>query len=50
MTPEKVQMASDLMKSKSNTVDEICKLLGVGRTTLYRYVAPDGTIRKTKGG
>ena len=49
MTPEKVQMASDLMKSKRNTVDEICKLLGVGRTTLYRYVAPDGTIRKTKG-
>ena len=31
------------------SIKEICGLLKISRSTLYRYVAPEGTIRKTKG-
>ncbi|RME56085.1 MAG: recombinase family protein [Caldilineae bacterium] len=45
MTPEKVKMAARLMQDRSVPVEEICRTLGVSRTTLYRYVTPDGKIR-----
>jgi len=35
--------------NKAGCSKEICGLLKISRSTLYRYVAPDGTIRKTKG-
>jgi hypothetical protein len=41
MDPQKVKLAKKLFneRKKNNlSVDDICQLLGVGRTTLYRYV------------
>ena len=46
MTPEKVKMATRLMKDPAISVEEICRTLGVSRTTLYRYVTPEGTVRQ----
>lgn len=45
MTKEKIKLAASLIKDKSNTVTEICKTLGISRSTLYRYVSPTGEIR-----
>jgi len=40
LTPKQLEMARSLYASKTHTVDEICKTLGIGRTTFYRYVQP----------
>lgn len=45
MSPEKVKSAAQLIQNKDISIPEICKTLGVSRSTLYRYVAPDGKIR-----
>jgi len=45
MTSDKVKMAARLMKDPNVTAKEICKMLGVSRTTLYRYVSPSGEVR-----
>jgi DNA invertase Pin-like site-specific DNA recombinase len=45
MSPEKVQTASTLMANQRLSIPEICKALGVSRSTLYRYVGPRGEIR-----
>lgn len=45
MTEEKIKMASRLIKDKEVTVKEICTLLEISRSTLYRFVAPDGSRR-----
>jgi len=45
MTPDKVKMASSLMKDPQVSVGEICNTLSVSRTTLYRYVGPQGEVR-----
>jgi DNA invertase Pin-like site-specific DNA recombinase len=45
MNQEKVKIAVSLMKDKTNKIKDICRTLGVSRTTLYRYVNPDGTVR-----
>jgi hypothetical protein len=34
------------MGKPETKVSELCKELGVTRQTLYRHVAPDGTIRQ----
>ncbi|MBW7883705.1 MAG: recombinase family protein [Caldilineaceae bacterium] len=47
MTPEKVKMASRLIQNKVISINEICKILGISRSTLYRYVGPDGSTRIT---
>ena len=49
LSPAQVKTASMLMKGNEMSIKEICRLLKISRSTLYRYVAPDGTIRKTKG-
>jgi len=46
MTPEKVKMAARLMVDPAIQVEEICRTLGVSRTTLYRYVTPEGRVRQ----
>ena len=46
MDAAKVRLASRLMKDPETTVGEVCKAVGVSSATLYRYVGPDGTIRK----
>jgi DNA invertase Pin-like site-specific DNA recombinase len=45
MTPEKVRMASSLMKDPDVSIKEICNTLDVSRSTLYRYVDPSGNSR-----
>lgn len=46
MTPAKVKMAARLMQDRSVSIQEICRTLGVLRTTLYRYVSPLGEARQ----
>ena len=38
LTPKKAQMVQDLYRNKDNSIDEICKILNISRTTLYRYI------------
>ncbi|MFE9332817.1 recombinase family protein [Streptomyces sp. NPDC006925] len=38
MTPDQIRHARDLLTRPDNTVTSIAKLLGVSRTTLYKYV------------
>ena len=47
ISPELVQAAAEMMRNrdKYRSVDEICQLLGMVNSTLYRYVSPSGEIR-----
>jgi DNA invertase Pin-like site-specific DNA recombinase len=38
LTARHVQIHRNMASDKSLTVSEICKTLGIGRTTFYRYV------------
>jgi DNA invertase Pin-like site-specific DNA recombinase len=38
LTPKEVQILRNMAADKSLTVSDICKTLGIGRTTFYRYV------------
>jgi DNA invertase Pin-like site-specific DNA recombinase len=38
LTAKEVQMLRNMASDKSLTVSDICKTLGIGRTTFYRYV------------
>jgi DNA invertase Pin-like site-specific DNA recombinase len=38
LTSKQLEMARSLYASKTHTVEEICKTLGIGRTTFYRYI------------
>jgi DNA invertase Pin-like site-specific DNA recombinase len=46
MTARKVELASKLMADPAVSVDEVCEAVGVSKSTLYRHVGPDGTVRK----
>lgn len=48
MTKDKIQRASELLKQKSLRVEEICKMLEISSSTLYRYLTPDGELRGNK--
>lgn len=39
----KLVLARDLLSNQERTVEEVCEVLGVGRTTLYRALGPGGT-------
>lgn len=45
MTPAKLRLAMASMGKAETAVGDLCKELGVTRTTLYRHVAPDGSLR-----
>jgi DNA invertase Pin-like site-specific DNA recombinase len=45
MGPDQIAMAAKLIKNNDTPIQQICDLLGIGRTTLYRYVSPKGKIR-----
>lgn len=45
LTPAQVRQAAQLMKNKDNLISDILSTLGVSRSTLYRYVNPQGEIR-----
>ena len=46
MSEEDVEVAQSLMKSSGVPVGQICETLGVSRSTLYRYVSPEGERRR----
>ena len=48
MPSEKIMMAASLMQTPNVSIQDICKNLGISRTTLYRYVGPQGEIREEK--
>ena len=51
-TPAQLAMAKTLFADTSRSIPDICKTLGVSRSTLYRYVSDppaDGAAKKTKG-
>lgn len=45
MTAEKLKIATRLMGDSTVSVGEVCRTVGVSRSTLYRYVTRDGKIR-----
>lgn len=45
MTKSKLKIALNSMKDPNTNVVELCKELSVTRQTLYRHIAPDGTLR-----
>lgn len=48
MPVEKIKMAASLMRDPSASIKDICKNLGISRTTLYRYIGPQGEIRQNR--
>lgn len=38
--------AAELLRAGRLSVDEICAMMGIGRTTLHRCLTPAGDIRK----
>ena len=46
MTPAKLRLAMASMGKRETVISILCKELGITRQTLYRHVAPDGTLRE----
>ena len=46
MTTAKLRLAMAAMGQPETKVGELCKELGITRQTLYRHVAPDGSMRR----
>ncbi|CAG0909004.1 unnamed protein product [Cyprideis torosa] len=46
LTKAQVRLAQSAMSSRDIQVAELCKELSITRATLYRYVSPDGKLRK----
>lgn len=45
MTAAKLRLAMSAMGQPETKVSDLCRELGVSRQTLYRHVAPDGSLR-----
>lgn len=45
MQEGKIKMAASLMRDPGVSIKDICKNLGISRTTLYRYIGPKGEVR-----
>ncbi len=45
MDERKVALASRLMRDRAVPISEVCGAVGVSRSTLYRYLTPDGKMR-----
>ena len=46
MTKSQVRLAQAAMGNKETHISNLCEELGITRTTLYRYVGPQGELRK----
>jgi DNA invertase Pin-like site-specific DNA recombinase len=46
LTKAQIRLAQASMGKKETVVSELCTELGITRASLYRYVAPDGSLRK----
>ncbi len=45
MDEKKLALASKTLKNREIPVGEVCKAVGVSRSTLYRHLKPDGSVR-----
>jgi hypothetical protein len=45
MTPVKLRLAMAAMGKPETNVGDLCRELGVTRSTLYRHVTPTGELR-----
>lgn len=45
LTKSQIRLAQSSMAARDTKVSELCKEIGVTRSTLYRYVCPEGKIR-----
>lgn len=41
-----VRLAQAAMANRDTKVSELCRELGITKATLYRYVAPGGSLRE----
>jgi DNA invertase Pin-like site-specific DNA recombinase len=46
LSKTKVRMAQAAMGQKETSISQLCQELSITRATLYRYVGPDGVLRK----
>ncbi len=46
LTKAQVRLAQVAMKNRDSSVSELCEELNITRSTLYRYVAPNGELRE----
>lgn len=46
MDEKKISLASKLMRDHKTPITEVCEAVGVSKATLYRYLKPDGTLRR----
>lgn len=46
LSKAQVRLAQAAMAKRDVSVSALCKELGIARTTLYRYVSPNGELRK----
>jgi hypothetical protein len=46
MTTTKLKLAMSAMGKPETMIGELCKELGITRQTLYRHIAPDGSLRE----
>lgn len=44
--PKKIRLAQSLYNDKSNSIADICRILGASRSTLYRYITPHQQAKK----
>jgi DNA invertase Pin-like site-specific DNA recombinase len=45
LTKSQIRLAQAAMSTRDTKVSELCKEIGVTRSTLYRYICPEGKIR-----
>lgn len=46
LTKAQVRLAQAAMSNRDSSVSELCRELGITRTTLYRYISPTGQLRE----
>lgn len=46
LTKAQVRLAQAAMGNRDTKISDLCKELGITRTTLYRYVGPNGDLRE----
>ena len=45
MDEKKLALASAMLKNREIPITEVCEAVGVSRSTLYRHLKPDGSVR-----
>src|SRR3546814_8973163 len=48
LSKAQVRLAQAAMAQRDTSVSDLCKELGIERVTLYRYVGPNGELRRSE--